>query len=171
MGAAVRAPGDLACHAPLLRAVAWALCRSAADCDDLVQETFLHALRHLADGKPVLHARAWLVSILRNTFIDRMRAKRPMTAKIDDVLANEPELPPAWAHITLADVRAAAAALDPCLRTVFELHYLEGLRYREIASRLGVPENTVASRLFRARKAMRDRLLAPAASDDDATLP
>jgi RNA polymerase sigma-70 factor, ECF subfamily len=155
-----RAEGGLAHHAPALRAAAAGLCRNAAECEDLVQDTFERALRHQASGRePVRNLRAWLVAILRNAFIDRVRTEHP-TAEVDDYPAVEAEPPPPWAEVTLADVRAALAAIDGDLRAIFELHYMEGLRYREIAIRLAVPENTVASRLFRARKALRDQLLA-----------
>lgn len=151
----------LAQLAPALRAVAAVLCRNADECEDLVQDTFERALRHLARShEPVRNVRAWLVAILRNVFIDRMRAERIMTANVDDCEAPEPDPQPAWADVSLADVRAACEAIDPMLRAVFVLHYLDGLRYREIATRLAIPENTVASRLFRARKALRDQLLA-----------
>jgi len=160
-----RPPGadgsTLAHHAAALRAAAGTLCRSAHECDDLIQDTFERALRHLAGGhEPVRNVRAWLVAILRNAFIDRVRAAHATTSNVDDCEAPEPDPQPEWANVTLADVRAACAALDPELRAAFELHYLDGLRYREIATRLGIPENTVASRLFRARKALRDQLLA-----------
>ncbi len=147
-------------HAPALRAVAAALSRNADECDDLIQDTFERALRYLAGGhEPVRNERAWLVAILRNVFIDGKRVERPTTASVDDCEAPEPDPQPAWADVNLADVRAACAALDPDLRIAFELHYLDGLRYRDIALRLAIPENTVASRLYRARKALRDQLL------------
>jgi RNA polymerase sigma-70 factor, ECF subfamily len=151
----------LAQHRPALRAVAAMLCRNAAECDDMVQDTFERALRHLSGGhEPVRNMRAWLVAILRNGFVDRKRIKHATTADLDDCEAPEPDPQPAWADVNLADVRAACEEIDPDLRTVFELHYLDGLPYREIALRMDVPVNTVASRLFRARKALRDRLLA-----------
>ena len=151
----------LAEHAPALRALAAMLCRNPDGREDLVQDTFERALRHLArNHEPVRNVRAWLVAILRNVFIDRVRAERTMTANVDDCEAPEPDPQPAWADVSLADVRAACEALDPILRAAFELHYLDGLRYRDIAARLAIPENTVASRLFRARKALRDQLLA-----------
>lgn len=155
------AESGLAQHAPALRAVAAVLCRNAQESDDLVQDTFVRALRHLSgDHDPVRNVRAWLVAILRNVFIDGRRAEHDTTSDVDDCEAPEPDPQPAWADVNLADVRAACEELDPMLRAVFELHYLDGLPYREIASRQGVPENTVASRLFRARKALRDRLIA-----------
>jgi len=77
---------------------------------------------------------------------------------IDDQPAPEIEAEPAWAALSVDDIRAGLARLDDDVRRVFELHYLDGLRYREIAQRLGMPENTVASKLFRARKLLRNQL-------------
>jgi RNA polymerase sigma-70 factor (ECF subfamily) len=152
-------------HRPALRAAAAALCRNAAECDDLVQETFVRALGHLKRGnEPVRNLRPWLVAILRNVFIDRVRAEHA-TSEMDDYPASEPDPQPPWADVTVTDVRATLATIDADLRAVFELHYLEGLRYREIAIRLAIPENTVASRLFRARKALRDQLLASSSEE------
>jgi len=158
---------DLARHVPALRAAARALCRNSADCEDLVQDTFVRALGHLAgDKQPVRNLRAWLVAILRNAFIDRVRAERSSEHDVEDCPAPEPDPQPPWASVTLADVRAACAALDPDLRAVFELHYLDGLGYREIAARLSIPVNTVASRLFRCRRELRALLLATACEEE-----
>jgi RNA polymerase sigma-70 factor, ECF subfamily len=163
---AARVEPGLARHGPALRAAAGSLCRNRAECDDLVQDTFERALRYLASGNEApRNMRAWLVTVLRNSFIDRVRAQRATLREVDDCPAPERDPQPVWANVTLADVRAAAAGLDDDLRAAFELHYLEGLRYREIAARLSVPENTIASRLFRARKALRTRLLEAASEE------
>jgi RNA polymerase sigma factor (sigma-70 family) len=155
------AEAGLVRHAPALRAAARALCRNSAECEDLVQETFERALHHLAGGdQPVRHVRAWLVAIVRNAFIDRIRTDREMRKGVEQSPAPEQDQQPPWAEVTVADVRAACAQIGADLRAVFELHYLAGLRYREIAIRLSVPENTVAGRLFRARNALRNHLLA-----------
>lgn len=153
---------DLAEHVPALRAAARVLCRHADDYEDLVQDALERALRHLArNDQTVRNTRAWLMAILRNTFVDRIRTRRASALAVEDCLAlAEPEPEPAWLDLTLADVRAASASIAPSLRDIFELFHVEGLCYREIATRLSVPENTVASRLFRARNALRDRLLA-----------
>ena len=149
---------DLAQHLPALRSAAANLCRRAWETDDLVQDACERALRHLSAGNPApTHMRAWLVSILRNAFVDRIR-KRANTEPIEDAPAPPPEAEPAWAQVSTDEVRAALARLDGDLRRVFELHYLDGLPYREVAARLKVPENTVASRLHRARKVLRDLL-------------
>lgn len=161
-----RAGADLACHREALRAAARALARNSAEAEDLVQDAFERALRHLADGKPApRNPRAWLVTILHNAFIDRVRSRRQMSDKVEDRPAPEPEPEPVWAETTLDDVRRALAEIDPDLRAAFELHYLEGLRYREVARRLSIPENTVASRLFRARLALRHKLLASSSEE------
>ena len=151
---------DLAQHLPALRAAAANLCRRAWETDDLVQDACERALRHLSAGNPPpTHMRAWLVSIMRNAFVDRIR-KRANTAgePIEDPPAPPPEAEPAWAQVSTDEVRAALAKLDADLRRVFELHYLDGLSYRQVATRLKIPENTVASRLHRARKVLRDLL-------------
>jgi len=87
-----------------------------------------------------------------------VRKKLAPHEPVDDHAAPEPEPEPIWSRLSQDDVRAALARLDPDVRRVFELHYLDGLRYRVIAEKLGIPENTVASKLFRARKLMRSQL-------------
>lgn len=156
---------------PALRAAAAGLLRGrpASDLDDLVQDTFERALRHVTAGRPAPdNPRAWLVSILRNVFVDRLRARHSeervrqghAAEPREDAGAAEPTAPPAWSQVSLDDVRDALPAIDPALRAAFELHYLRGLRYADVASALGIPMNTVASRLHRARQAIRDALVA-----------
>jgi RNA polymerase sigma-70 factor (ECF subfamily) len=146
-------------HKAALRLAAMNRCRNAWEADDLVQETFARALRHLARGYPApAHMRSWLVSILRNAFIDQVRRRAVTFEPIAEHAAPEREPEPVWARVSFDDIRAALARLDGELRRVFELHHLRGLRYKVVAAKLGVPENTVASRLFRARKALRAEL-------------
>ena len=149
----------LAEHESTLRATAVHLCRGSWETDDLVQDTFERALRYLSQGNPApVHMRGWLVSILRNAFIDRVRRRAVTFEPISDHAEPERDAEPAWAQVSLEEIRAAIARLDGELRNVFELHYIEGLRYKAVAAKLRVPENTVASRLFRARRALRELL-------------
>jgi RNA polymerase sigma-70 factor (ECF subfamily) len=159
----------LAEHAPALHAAAVHLCRKAWETDDLVQDTFERALRHLSQGNPApIHMRGWLVSILRNAFIDRVRRRAVTFEPIADHAEPERDPEPAWAQVSVDEIRAAVARLDGELRSVFELHYIEGLRYKVVAAKLRVPENTVASRLYRARKALRVELVRSLEAHDDA---
>jgi RNA polymerase sigma-70 factor, ECF subfamily len=149
----------LADHEPMLRAVAKHLCRRSWDTEDLVQETFERALRYLSAGRPApTNMRSWLATILRNAFISRIRRRLPPFEPIDDLAAPEIDPPQPWVSVSIEDVRVALRRLNDKLRLPFEMHYLEGLRCREVAARLGVPENTVASRLSRAREALREEL-------------
>lgn len=150
-------------HEAELRTASRYICRDDSEREDLIQDTFERALRHLGAGNPKPgNMRAWLVSILRNAFIDRKRRAAVAVMVHDDELvavAPAPEPEPVWSGVSLEDVRAALAELDESQRRVFELHHLERMRYDQIASQLGVPANTVATRLFRARKALREILL------------
>jgi RNA polymerase sigma-70 factor (ECF subfamily) len=161
---------ELAMHEAELRAASRYICRDDSEREDLIQDTFERALRHLGAGNPrPANMRAWLVSILRNAFIDRKRRAAVAGAVFDSEPANtpapDPDPEPVWSTVSLDDVRAALALLDEPQRVVFELHYLGKMRYDQIASRLGIPSNTVATRLFRARKALRELLLRELAKD------
>ena len=155
---------ELALHEAELRTASRYICRQDSEREDLIQDTFERALRHLGAGHPKpANMRAWLVSILRNAFIDRKRRAAVSKIVFDDSTASAPapeqEPEPLWSSVSLEDVRAALTELDEAQRSVFELHYLSRMRYDQIASQLGIPSNTVATRLFRARKSLREILL------------
>ena len=147
---------ELAEYEPALRAAAGSLCRQPFDLDDLIQDTFERALRYLRANRPRPERMVgWLVTIMRNVFIDRIRRRTPALEPLEDQFASEDEgPPPAWSELSLDEVRAAIAELDEGFARAIDLHYVQGLRYREVAERLGIPENTVASRMHRARKAL-----------------
>jgi RNA polymerase sigma-70 factor (ECF subfamily) len=152
---------ELLAHEAELRSAARHICRDAAEREDLIQDTFERALRFLAANPRPNNMCPWLISILRNAFIDRRRRAAVAKTVLDNDVAErtpDPAPDPPWSTISLDEVRAALAELDEPQRVVFELHYLRGVRYREIVDRLGIPANTVATRLFRARKALREIL-------------
>jgi len=147
----------------LLR-VALSLTRNHAEAEDLVQDTLLRAYRGIAgfDGR---HPRAWLLTILRNTHINRNRRRRPELLRDPDS-ANDRLAASASDDRTdgfvdddldVEIVRALDALEDPFLRVV-ELVDIDGLSYAEAAELLDVPVGTVMSRLHRARSRIRDRL-------------
>ena len=149
-------------HEAVLTAIARRLCTNAADADDLVQETYERALRSLERYEDRGNLRSWLASIMNNLFIDRCRkAKRtPQHEGIDElqVASPEPVAPPAWANVTTAQIRAALDRIGPEFRDVYERH-ASGLSYDDIARELGIPKNTVGTRLIRARKKLKEILL------------
>ena len=144
--------------------VARSLTRNYADAEDLVQDTLIRAYRAIErfDG---CHPRAWLLTILRNTHINRNRRQRPELLRDPDGTSRQlNEL--ASVDVTDAGVEAgfdaeierALAELDEPFRSVVQLVDVEGLTYAEAAEVLGVPTGTVMSRLHRARGRIRDRL-------------
>lgn len=150
----------------LLR-VARSLTRNRADAEDLVQDTLIRAYKAIDrfDGR---HPRAWLLTILRNTHINRNRRRRPELLRDPDTqlerLAqsasdDEATRPDRFIDAEFdAEVAAALDALSPIFADVIELVDLDGLSYAEAAEVLNVPVGTVMSRLHRGRRKIRERL-------------
>ncbi|HAP76181.1 MAG TPA: RNA polymerase sigma factor [Acidimicrobiaceae bacterium] len=147
----------------VLYRVARSLTRHHADAEDLVHDTLLRAYRAIDrfDGR---HPRAWLLTILRNTHINRNRRRRPDL--LDDpertdlqVRAPYADSPEAGVEASFtAEVAAALGSLDRPFLEVVELVDIAGLSYAEAAAALDVPQGTVMSRLHRARHRIREHL-------------
>ena len=150
----------------LLR-VALSRTHNAADAEDLVQDTLLRAYRAIGrfDGD---HPRAWLLTILRNAQVNRVRRRRPSLLRDPDAGQHLHEgrnaLPSAEALVVSqtfdTTVGDAVARLPTRFRHVVELVDIDGLTYQEAADALGIPIGTVMSRLHRARHRIRTRLAA-----------
>jgi len=146
-------------HRPTSEASALTMCRHRSQAADLVQDTFERAWRNFETLLTDDSARAWLVRIMRNTWIDLVRKRRPEVSinAAHDVAEVESERSP-WERVTLEDVRDAIERLEEPFRTVAILHDIDGLSYREIGSRLSIPYPTAATRLHRARARIRELL-------------
>lgn len=147
----------------LLR-VATSMTRNVRDAEDLVQETLLRAFRAI-DGFDGRHPRAWLLTIMRNTEINRHRRRRPglLTAdqadQVDQAADEGASAEDAALGRSLSrDVLTALAALPAPFREAVELIDLAGLTYAEAAEVAGVPEGTLMSRAHRARRKLRSQL-------------
>lgn len=155
-------------HAIVYRA-AFRLSGTAADAEDLTQQTFLAAQRSLAQLRNRDAARAWLLTILRNCFLKDCRRQRPLSAEsheIDlDELAEDDQLPEPE-HVDGERLQQALLTLTPEARTILHLFYFEELGYREIAAQLNIPTGTVMSRLARAKQNLRRRLIEVEAQQD-----
>lgn len=152
----------------VLARVAVSLTRNHTDAEDLVQETLVRAYKAVDrfDGR---HPRAWLLTILRNTNLNRV-AKRtvevvPRTEVARDAVERTPASE-AGPEEQLMDrtfdavVERELNGLPDRMRTVIEMVDMDSLSYQEAADALGIPVGTVMSRLHRARKRMRDSLVA-----------
>ena len=143
----------------------WIACDSD-DAEDLVQETYLKALRSFASFQPGTNFRAWIFQILRNTFLSsRTKFERRMTEALDSD-EGEPELAvdaetPETILINRSDSQLLQRAIDDLpvhYRETLLLCEVEEMSYQEIAQILSIPIGTVMSRLARARKAVRESL-------------
>jgi RNA polymerase sigma-70 factor (ECF subfamily) len=156
-------------HGHVVRALGLRLAGTEVDADDLVQDCLERAMRRFDTLTPGTNARAWLLTILHNAFIDRCR-RRTVDKLADDIdgvqlAAPEPSEPPAWTSVTADQLAAAVAKLDDEFRAVYERH-VEGRSYQAIASELGIPVNTVGTRLSRARSKLRALLEAALAAQE-----
>lgn len=160
-------------HVDMLYAVALRLTRNPADAEDLTQNTFVKALRFHDKYKEGTYIKAWLLTILRNTFINEYRRKtrRPVEVELSGFeAAQEPFLDPdvfieprknrVEDLLELLDdpVRNALEALPPDFRNAVIMADLQDMSYKEIADIMGCPLGTVMSRLFRGRKLLREAL-------------
>ena len=165
-----RAPGkaeDLLVHAGALYNLARYLTRDAVEAEDLVQETYVRALRAWSDFAPGTNVKAWLFRIQRNAFITRYRHElRHPTPALYDTIEQPGEdgahesSPPAGVEpeqlrrVVASDIEAALRTLSEDARTVILLD-VEGFTETEVALVLGCAVGTVKSRLNRARAALR----------------
>lgn len=147
--------------------VARSLTRHHADAEDLVQDTLIRAYKAIDrfDGR---HPRAWLLTILRNTHINRNRRRRPELMHDPDVqmeratqapAVDEAARPDRFVDLEFdAEVESALQSLSPAFAEVIDLVDVNGLTYAEAAEVLDVPVGTVMSRLHRGRKKIREQL-------------
>ncbi|WP_311767017.1 MULTISPECIES: RNA polymerase sigma factor [Streptomyces] len=149
----------------LLR-VAMSLTTQRADAEDLVQDTLLRAYRAVGrfDGR---HPRAWLLTIMRHAEVSRRRQRRPRLlddpdTELERLVPARDATPEELVVDTTFDeaVDAAFTALPLRDQQVVRLVHVDGLSYAEAAQVLDVPKGTVMSRLHRARKRIRNQLLA-----------
>jgi len=138
------------------------LTRDRGEAEELVQETFMKALKGFSSFEQGTNFRAWIYRILRNTFLTT-RAGLKAHDSLDEDGAFEPETTetPELLLLARADRETIHQALEQLpvkFREVILLCDLEEMSYQEIAETLAIPAGTVMSRLSRARKAMRGLL-------------
>ena len=147
---------------PRLRRFAHGLCRNGAEADDLVQATAERAIRSRAQWQPGTRLDAWAYRIMRNLWIDTVRARsrreRHEAPAEEAERVGEDPLEAIETSIELRRAMAAMQRLPQEQREVVALILVEGFGYRETAEILGLPIGTVSSRLVRGRTALLDML-------------
>lgn len=140
---------------PNLRAFAMSLCRDPSRADDLVQETLVKAWTNLASFEKGTNFKAWVFTILRNTYFSEIRKRRPEVEDVDGAQAGRRyDLPRQQIHMEFADFTKAFALLGSDHKEALLLVGAEGFSYTEAAAITGMPEGTVKSRVNRARAAL-----------------
>jgi RNA polymerase sigma-70 factor (ECF subfamily) len=148
-------------YAAQARRVARTILDDADDADDAAQDGFLAAWRHLGRFDPARPFGPWLLRIVANAAADRRRRRRVrQTEELSPVAPSTDTGPAAEAdrRALRAAFAAALRALPERQRTAIVLFDLEGYSHAEIAGILGVPEGTVRSDVFHARRALREPL-------------
>ena len=152
---------------------AWSVLKDRADAEEAVQEGYLKAFAAIDRFQAGSSLATWLTRIVVNEAISRLRAakrrKRALTgagvASLDDARARLAPVSPAASpeeevmrRQLSGLLEAAIARLPEPFRIVFVLHEVEGLSSEEVAESLDMPVETVRTRLFRARRRLRDDL-------------
>ena len=152
-------------YSTMLEAFAYNLTRDSEDAKDLFQETAFRAYKNLDKFKTGTNLKAWLFTIMRNVFINNYRQKTKANTIIDTsdnlyyinsgniAISNKAE-----SNILGEELTNMVASLDRGLKIPFLMHY-QGFKYQEIADHLDLPLGTVKSRIFFARKELKEIVL------------
>jgi RNA polymerase sigma-70 factor (ECF subfamily) len=157
-------------HLDALYRSALRLTQNRAEAEEVVQETCLRAFKSFHRFNPGTNCRAWLFTILRNAFLNRVRdggrevlegestVWESAVVSATETRAGENPEEEFFQTVLHGDVDRALKALPLVFRETVVLADLEGLSYREIAEVIGCPTGTVMSRLSRGRRLLRRAL-------------
>jgi RNA polymerase sigma-70 factor (ECF subfamily) len=157
---------DALSHLDSLYGAALRLTRNEADAQDLVQDTYVKAFRSAKQFKQGTNLKAWLFTILHNTFRNRLRDSGRDPVDVDSELvelsapADRAATPEEQMirDVLAPDLQEALDALPEAFREAVWLRDVEEFAYTEIAEMLNVPVGTVMSRISRGRRMLYERL-------------
>ncbi len=146
----------------ILYSFAYNLTKNIEDAKDLYQETAFRAISNRDKFRPGTNLKAWLFTIMKNIFINNYRKKTKASTIMDstdnlyyinsgkNTIHNGGE-----SNIMMKELWAMISNLEDGIRIPFVMHY-EGFKYQEIAEHLKLPLGTVKSRIFFARRELKD---------------
>jgi RNA polymerase sigma-70 factor (ECF subfamily) len=152
--------------AVMLQSFAYNLTKNQEDARDLFQETAYRALTNRDKFSPGTNFKAWSFTIMKNIFINNYRKKVKSNTIMDstdnmyfinsgdNAIANAAE-----ANMLMEELTGMIERLDDSIRIPFMMHY-QGFKYQEIADELELPLGTVKSRIFFARKELKELIAA-----------
>ena len=152
-------------HLDALHNLATYLTRNGSEAEDLVQETYVRAMRFSHRFEPGTHLRAWLFQILRNTFLTFYRLREREVALSENgvpegeapMFHNTREQDSERASVQM-DLEQALMRLPEEFKTPLLLAEVEGLPLEDVARIMDCPIGTVKSRIFRAKERLRGHL-------------
>lgn len=148
----------------MLHSFAYNLTKNVDDAKDLFQETAYRAMTNRDKFRDGTNFKAWTFTIMKNIFINNYRKKIKQNTIIDttenqyylnssaNAIGNRAE-----SSILMKELTTIINALDDSTRVPFLMHY-EGFKYQEIADHLDLPLGTVKSRIFFARKELKENI-------------
>ena len=152
-------------HLDALYNLAVYLTRNGSEAEDLVQETYVRAFRFSHRFQPGTHLKAWLLQILRNTFLTfyRQRGREPALSEdgVPEGTVHAFHDAPDAGRASMearADLERVLTQLPEEFRTVLLLAEVEGVTLKDVAHIMGCPVGTVKSRIFRAKERLRGLL-------------
>lgn len=150
----------------ILHSFAYSLTQDMDRARDLYQETAYRALKNSEKFKPDTNFKAWMMTIMKNIFINdyrrKVRRKTILDSTDNNYLINsgkEITNNKGDANMTMQELNGIINELDESLRVPFMMHF-EGYKYQEIADEFKLPLGTLKSRIFFARKALQKRVRA-----------
>ena len=150
-------------HIPNLQAFALQLTRDKNDAEDLYQDTVYKAIRYRHLYKPKTNLQAWLMTIMRNTFINewrrRKRKQQISEMSIPGVTFSQttPVRNGGETNMIMQEIMKALAEIDQGLSKPFLMAF-RGYKYEEIAEEMNLPLGTVKSRIHQARKLLKAKI-------------
>ncbi len=143
---------------------ACSLTKDETEAQDLVQETAYKAFKYRSLYQPHTNLRAWLMTIMRNTFINDYRRKKRRQVLNDGThnsyflnSGSEAVFNLGETEVTIKEITALIDSLEDWVKVPFLMYY-QGYKYDEIAEELDIPLGTVKSRIFFARKRLKESL-------------
>ncbi len=148
----------------LLHSFAYSLTKNVEDAKDLFQETAYRAMTNRDKFRAGTNFKAWLFTIMKNIFINNYRKKVKANTIMDSTenqfYINSPMVAipnRAESEMMMQELNQMVAELDESIQVPFVMHY-QGFKYQEIADDLELPLGTVKSRIFFARKELKDKI-------------
>ncbi|MCB0707389.1 MAG: RNA polymerase sigma factor [Saprospiraceae bacterium] len=143
--------------------VAYRLTHNVEDAKDLVQETALRAFNNKEKFTSGTNFQAWVITIMRNTFINFYRKKKNRNTSCEPTGSfvfekeDQADLNLAGSNIIMAELTGMITGMSETYSVPFSMFY-EGYKYEEIAEHLELPIGTVKSRIFFARRKLREQI-------------